>query len=387
MTEGISLDELQQQRAERQKEFHGGSGDVKVMKEAEGPNLHIVTTSNEIRTLEQLLAYCKVDLGLWKVAKHIINSWGGGENENFQVKAWLERKEQTFDFPSIMTELKSQAQQWSPSYPEINNRPRMSTGNMLELSLFDHHFGQLVWGKETRGGDYDVNIAKDLAIAAVENILNRVEYISVERIVLPIGNDFFNVNSQNNTTFAGTPQAEDGRWQKTFIAGVNLWIEIIDRCRRIAPVDVVIVVGNHDTERTFYLGTALECWYHNSSDVLVDNTPPIRKYYQWGECMIMYTHRDENQKGWLAHIMATEQPVLWSRTKYREIHKGHTHAANMKTIQVMEEELGVREWVLPSLVSIDDWHAKKGYTALRETMANLWNDNKGKTDIFMFHPE
>ena len=80
--------------------------------------------------------------------------------------------------------------------------------------------------------------------------------------------------------------------------------------------------------------------------------------------------------------MATEKPLEWSRTIYREWHKGHRHAA-----KILDEERGVRERVMPSLVAISDWEAKKGYFSLRESIGNIWNKSKGNIFSIMYHPD
>lgn len=358
---------------------------VKIMKEAEGPNLNIVSQSHEIRTLEQLLAYCKIDLQMWKVNKHVVNMWGSESNSNFQVKAWLQRKEniENKDALDIMIE---EAKKYAVKYPKINYVKRIETENLLEISLFDHHYGQMSWGKETMGVNYNIKTAAVLVLDAVRDILSRANEIKLDKILLIIGNDFFNVNSQDNTTVAGTSQSEDDRWKKTFANGLKLWVQIIEMCMQIVPVDVLIIAGNHDEERTYYLGTALDAWFHGCKDVKIDNSPPLRKYYRWGKCLIGYTHGDKEPKGTLIPIMATEKPQDWSETKYREWHKGHLHHASETAFNILDEQRSIREWILPSLVALDDYHAGKGYRSLRESIGMIWNKNKGKTDMFMYHP-
>jgi len=362
------------------------TGGVRILREAEGPNLNIVAESHEIRTLEQLLAYCRVDLGAWTVTRHIVNMWGGPDNPNFQVKAWLTLRGGV-DPKEELADLIADAKQYAPKYPRLHAKARPKSGNMLELALFDHHFGQLSWGKETRGGNYDVKIAARLAIDAVDYLLTRASEVGIDKIVVPIGNDFFNVNSAANTTVAGTPQSEDVRWKKTYVLGRRLWVKIIERCLLLAPVEIKCVLGNHDGERSFYLTDALNCWFHKAPEVAVDNNPAERKYLEWGRCFIGWTHGNEEKKGTLVNIMATERPLEWSRTTYREWHKGHLHAAKAEAFQILDEDRGVRERVLPSLVAIDDWHAKKGYSALRESVAMVWNKDRGLTDEFYYHPE
>ncbi len=57
----------------------------------------IDSKSRRITTLEQLIDFCKIDLSIWKIDRHIINKWEVGINSDgvvitsplFQVKAWL----------------------------------------------------------------------------------------------------------------------------------------------------------------------------------------------------------------------------------------------------------------------------------------------------------
>lgn len=358
-----------------------------IISTAEGPNRTIVSKSSSIRTLEQLLAYCKVDLSIWNVTRHVVNMWGSPQNSNFQVKAWLSKKKIEIDEKQELQELIEEAKRYAPKYPKrLPGVKYARSDNLYEISLFDHHFGQLSWGKETRGQNYDIRIARNLALDAINYFLSRVKNINIDRILLPIGNDFFNVNDAMEVTAAGTFQSEDDRWQKTFVKGRKLWVDIIEKCMTKAPVTVLIIPGNHDRERVFYLGDALECWFEKCQQVSIENAPTQRKYYEWGKCFLGFTHGNQEPKGTLINIMATEMPSEWSRTKYREWHKGHIHAANAKAFQILDEDRGIREWVLPSLVALDDWHARKGYGALRESIAMIWHKEKGKTDMFMYHP-
>jgi hypothetical protein len=86
-------------------------------------------------------------------------------------------------------------------------------------------------------------------------------------------------------------------------------------CVQVAPVDVLIVPGNHDRERMFYAGAALECWYHGSPNVLVDNGAQLRKYYSLGKNLIGFTHGSEEKFTMLPGIMAHEVPQLCDRSR------------------------------------------------------------------------
>ena len=41
----------------------------------------------------------------------------------------------------------------------------------------------------------------------------------------------------------------------------------IDYLAQFAPVDVVVVQGNHDFERMFYVGEVLDAMYHKNKNV------------------------------------------------------------------------------------------------------------------------
>jgi hypothetical protein len=84
--------------------------------------------------------------------------------------------------------------------------------------------------------------------------------------------------------------------------------------------------------------------------------------------------------------MAQEVPYLWAQTKYREWHKGHLHAASAVGFQYLDEELGIREMVLLSLVALDDYHSGKGYSHLRESVGKIWSAEDGNTDDVKYHP-
>ena len=142
-----------------------------------------------------------------------------------------------------------------------------------------------------------------------------------------VGNDFFNVNSKDEATAHGTRQAEDDRWHKTFIAGRKLWVEILEMCMQVAPVDVLVIPGNHDFERSFYLGEYLDGWFSEDPIVNIDNHASPRKYYKFGNVLLGLTHGSEEKESSLPLLMATDvkSKPMWSETKFHEWHLGHIH--------------------------------------------------------------
>lgn len=365
----------------------GGSSDEilkdnKMKRVIEENKQEIELNSYEIKTVEQLLEYAEVDTDIWEVSKFVVNTWGSETYPCYQCKAWLQRKTKEIDLKKQIEYFKESAKKHAPKYKKIVHD--IKSDNMLEIAIPDFHFGQLSWKEETGGENYDIKIATKLYIDAITYILQNAKIYNPSKIVFIIGSDFFNVNSMMNQTAAGTVQDEDGRWQKTYTYGRELVVKAIDICREVADVDVIVIYGNHDFERSFYLGDSLWCWYNNCNNVTVNNEPLPRKYFKWGKCLIGSTHGDKEVRGSLPMLMATEARHLWKDVKFCEWHTGHKHIKNKKEIKTVDENVTMRERIIPSLCPIDAWHSLKGYNHIREAQGFIWNKEKGNISVINY---
>jgi hypothetical protein len=351
----------------------------------DGPNWDIVSTSSEIRTLDQLIKYCRVDLDEWEIKKHTVNSWGSKKNESFQVKAWLSQKVDSFN-PKQEIDYFNKIAKNAPTYPKIKYKKASDSQILAEVNIPDIHFGQQSRKKETGDKNYNIVEAQETLIDCINSFCVDLEkHDDLSKILVIIGNDFYNVNSQANTTLAGTQQAEDDRWKKTFCKGWELWVIVIDMLGQLAPVEVKIIPGNHDEERVFYLGETLRAWYSKSDDVDIDNGHMDRKYFQWGKILLGFTHGHKEIKNYLPQLMATEQPQMWADTYWREWRTGHLHHHKKTVFQVIDELQGVGITVLPSLAPTDDWHSGKGYTSMKRAILTLWGKENGKEAEYYYN--
>ena len=362
------------------------SGDTHMSREEDADGvLQYVVTSSDIRTLEELVAYCKIDLTKYKVVKFRCGAWGSAGNANFQTRGTFAPILDTVDIAQLIEDFRAEAAAHAPAYKKIRYSKK-ETGNMFEVGVPDLHHGQLSWGKETGNKNYDIKISEKLFLSAVDHLAYHAQRYEPEQIVFPIGNDFFNVNSRLKTTAAGTPQDEDCRYQKSFMTGLKMVVTAVDRLALTAPVIVVIVPGNHDLERAFYLGAALECWYRNHATVTVDNSPTFRKYIRWGKGLLGLTHGCDIKVQKLPLLMATEKPRMWADSLYREWHIGHLHHQQVQAWKPSQEENGVRVRILSSLVAPSAWAAQHGYDSLCEAQGFIWNKAKGVEASFAYHP-
>jgi hypothetical protein len=354
-----------------------------------------------ITSIADLVEFFKIDLTHWKIkasecsvyeshtrVRHYDteqvtshNSYARIDDEHkvvplYRVWVRLEENRPLILLNDVKSDIMADLKKFAPKYKRIQYRP-VKEGHLLEINLFDLHFGKLVWDQEA-GENFDVKIARDVFERTIATLLAHAQSFPLDRIVFPIGNDFFNVDNEQETTTRGTPQDEDTRWKKTFLLGRRLLVETIDKLRELAPLDIPIIPGNHDQTRAFFLGDSLECWYHNCPGVTVDNGAKLRKYYRYGSNLIGYTHGKDEKPEDLPQIMATEAPKLWADTKYREWHIGDKHHLKQLSWKSAEEFKGVVVRVMRSLTSTDAWHFKKGYVgSIRAGEAFIWNKQAG----------
>jgi hypothetical protein len=201
---------------------------------------------------------------------------------------------------------------------------------------------------------------------------------SVGRILFPIGNDFYDTDTLEMTTTHGTLQRDDPRWQMVFRMGQDFTIRTIDKLTQIAPVDVVVVPGNHDETKMFYLGAVLDAWYHSNPNVNIDNATKLRKYYQFGSNLIGLTHGYHEKYGDLQSLMAYEQPKMWAESTHREWHLGDKHHSKSMLFPVEELKNGVVVRILRSLATPSTWEYNKGFVgSLKAAEGFLWSHNLG----------
>jgi hypothetical protein len=291
--------------------------------------------------------------------------------DKYGKKSAEEKLQREQDFRDELEALKGLAKQEIGRVPKAVSTPK-DTGILLEIATPDLHVGKLAHSIETGGRPYDVKIAIATFERALEALVARTAIYNVEEILLVAGNDLFNSDSPENETTAGTAVSCDGRFHKTFHHVRNMMVKAVERLRQIAKVHVLIVPGNHDRLTAYHLGDSLECYFHADPQVRVTNTPAVRKYVEWGKCLIGFCHGDEGRRTEYAQLMAVENPQAWGRTEYREIHTGHYHK------QQLEEFHGVRVRILSALCPADDWHAAQGYIgAVRQAEAFVWSKAEG----------
>lgn len=346
--------------------------------------------SKRIVKEEDLLELHNISLDEWEIEKKIVNTWESASRNKkgdleihplFQVKLWLRNKIPAKTLEEIRKEFVEDLTKLSPKVPSksFNFFSKKGKKQLLQINLFDLHLGKISWDEET-GQNYNIEEACKVFNNAVDYFLEKTQIYNVERILLPIGNDFFNSDRSHpfNSTTKGTPQEEDNRWQNTFRTGRELIVRNALKLSETAPVDIIMVPGNHDLEKNFYLGDSLQGWFSNNKNINVDNSPSTRKYYTYNNILLGFTHGDSTKIQNLPLVMAQEKPTEWANAKYREIHIGHFHRKKDMVFSTIDEATGVKIRYMSSLSATDSWHHSKGFIGSGRTgECFLWDTENG----------
>lgn len=338
-------------------------------------------SKEEIRSLEELIEKTKIDLKKWKIVRWRQNYWGNINDPHWQVRAELEPRKLDKDLELqkdfLLAEIKKYQEESKFGIDYEYSVHKYPLEYLLELSIPDLHIGKLAWGEET-GEDYDIKIAVERYKKAISTLLSRAPINSLARIVLPVGNDLIHIDNAENQTTAGTVVDTDSRFAKIVQVAKKLLIETIDELKQIAPVEVIIVRGNHDSTVTFLLGEVIDAWFHADPLVTVDNSPKWRKYYQYGKVGVQLTHGDKEKHDELGMIFANEEPQLWADTKYRFCKIGHFHKTKKLNWVGIDSKPGFQIEVIPSLSGTDEWHSGKGYLSNQQAKAFLYHKEEGE---------
>ena len=336
--------------------------------------------TSKYNKLEDVLLELQIDTSKWTVASYRVeNRKDKDSGDRFQFSISLKPTNVNSQMGKILEDLKADMKTESKKVPAIHKSDL--SGKLLEVLIFDLHIGKLAYKGETLQ-DYDIKIARKVFFDALYELVGQaVKSHKITRIVFPIGNDYLHVDNDNSSTTSLTGVDSDSRFSKIFIEGRKILVEAIDYLKQIAPVDVVTVRGNHDSTAMFHLGDAIECYYHNDKNIKIDNSAQMRKYYVYGQNLILYTHGQNEKPEKLPLLAATEQSENWSKCKWRSARMGHFHHSYVK------EYSGFFCHYISSLSGCDKFHFDRGFTgSRRQAQAFVHDADQGLKAILYSTP-
>ena len=266
------------------------------------------------------------------------------------VQAWIKQRADAFDPEEFLEALKDNIEPYiyTPVHDSVADR-------MLEIPLFDMHWGVTFF-------DHYEPLLNDI----LELIYSR----HWDRIVIPVGQDFFHNDSIVNPVTTKGTTIEKVDMTRAVKEGRRFITTLIDAALNNAnSVKVFYSAGNHDRSISWmFMQVLLERY---GADI-IDDSMEYRKVFTYGKNSVMVTHGDSKQATAknLAHIFPISYPEEFAQATTREVHSGHLHHESEADI------FGVMVRRLSSGAAVDDWSNRQDFVGThRRFMIFEWDLN------------
>lgn len=338
----------------------------------------------EIKTLDELVTKCNIDLTKWQITKWIQNFW----NNKYQVKVFLAPIEQKDVFQSNFIEFLKDYKPTIVPAPTIELNPEEIAKALREQGVSDFNIpkGCLVISKQDLHfnkldikGDNDIEARFKSYESAVDRIIHKalLSY-SLGRIVYVIGSDEFNSEWMGTTT-KGTPQQNMIGYHEGFARICTHETRIIEKLASYGrTVNIIYMPGNHDEYVGWHMITWLNAFFRDRSNILWETSPGYRKYILYNNTGMMFNHGDVIKPQKLAGIFPQEFKEHWSSTDYQYIFTGDKHnelTMNIDGILFYQLTQGSN--------ATSKWDEKQGYQAKGFLTAFVISEKWGLADQYL----
>lgn len=288
-------------------------------------------------------------------------------------RLYVRTKEQLIDYKKefelfVNRIFENKTLEWTYEAKHYETNPELC----LVLCLFDVHIGRESYKHYTEDST-NMQLQEQEYVNAINTLIQNLPYDRFEKIILPIGNDFFNIDTPQGTTTKGTPQDNTKDLHSMFYTGLNLLSEVSLYLSSLAPVELILVPGNHDTVTSNYLATSLKVLFKDNSRIFVDDSPISRKYRQFGATTLGFAHGELKMEKY-AELLPYEAKEMFATSKWYEYLLGDKH--HEKMIQ-KEDCVVVRH--LGGMTKSDVWTYTNGYTtSKRRAYGIIYHKEQGR---------
>ena len=264
---------------------------------------------------------------------------------------------------------------YKPNNILVTKIPNLKDVVNVEISLSDYHLA-----KRTVDGDNSIEARAKRYLDVAQSLINKVvSNYHIDTVILPISNDFFHTDNYQHQTTQGTPQDTIMDYSEEYELGFSILVDTINMLRQYTShVVVVLVQGNHDRTKSFYLAHALDVFFKEVADVDFIREHSVVKGITLGNTFIGWHHGNCKIED-LPLLFAThpQYSQAFGNAKYREVHTGDKHHYMAKEVK------GVRIQQMPSLSGTDRWHLDNNYVhSVRAALALVYDVEFGKVAEF-----
>lgn len=295
----------------------------------------ISMSAEQSKDKNYLLAAHGFDANEWEVVNARSNIWNTnsivqGVQTLYSSKLTVKPKSNGFNMEKLLEVIKQEVK------PIIIDSPTRSENKLLEIPLFDMHFG-------VANLDYYSN--------TYDKILNKIKAVKWDTILFVIGQDLFHNDGFTGKTTAGT-MIEKVDIEKAWEDADSFYTSLIHYALENSKnVEVIFSNGNHDQALGFAFVKTLEAKF---SQVKFDTRMKQRKEFTWNDLFLGFSHGDKGSNR-LGKNFLSEHGKAIASAKIVEIHSGHIHH------EVTKDDFGIVIRSLSTKAKTDDWHEDNGF--------------------------
>jgi len=324
----------------------------------------------EPKSPEEIERILKIDKTRWKLSQY----WNKEHKGYWLVSALVTRvKKDATDF--LAEVIKNFEPEYTP-VTELHINHKFENPTVAVLSVQDLHFG-----KEGNG-----SVIKDFKEAVTNLTLRAHMSHRIEKIIYVFGGDLLNMDTFQGQTTKGTPVDNDMRAQDAYKEAFDALYWSVQFLKQFCDkLEVVYLPGNHDRLSSFHLAHALSKCFGAENNIVFDAEYAERKVKVYGANFFGFEHGDVTKK-WTPLVYATEFPLFWGSTLYRNCYTGHFHSKKF-TEYVSDNEIhGFTIKHLPSLSKSDYWHYHNKFTgSKRQAVMEVHDYHSGKISEFTYN--
>lgn len=354
-----------------------------------------------------LLTYLGFNPGLYEVTKITSGAWttpvkvenSAGEksvevilNEKFSVSIGKRKKE-------ILYYTKEECDEWLDNFLKTRKitpfdlfEEKQKNNKKVDETLVDEDLIMVCPGLELHLGklgsvvDFEDYSTKQAMWRIKKTTLDIMEYQKKHKassLILGVGNDYYNSDTVDDKTTAGTPQYNDSRFKEVYLWGKIGYLRMIETLKQ--QFDKIVIKGNpgnHDEKSSFSLFTNIYDIYNLTQDPKIDVSFTYKdlRYttcYEYGKNLIVFSHgkspEGKNLKDKdLAESIKYQFPEEYNRAQNVYVFAGHIHQDSENKF---DKVTIIRT---ASLTGIENWHYSNLYLGQRQGHSvYLIDKNKG----------
>lgn len=259
--------------------------------------------------------------------------------------------------------------------PKLAKRKKSSglwiDDRMACYPIGDAHIGMRAWAEEC-GKDWDLAIAERVQCNAMAELVGLAP--KTRRSVIVDLGDWFHYDSMAAVTpRSGHNLDADGRYAKMITVGIKVMRQCIESALdKHDTVEVICIPGNHNETGALFMSVALSHIYENEPRVIIDKTPALFTYFQFGKTLVGIHHGHTCKAEKLPGVMAADKPKEWGESEFRYWWCGHVHHQSVK------EYPGVSVETFNTLAANDAYATAGGWRSRENMKCIVLDESRGE---------